>query len=216
MSIRCCGLARRSFIIGSRLWPPAMIRASGPSRSSEAMAPSTLVARSYSNGAGVCNRAPLGSGTAGREALARGPDVLAPLVLLRGAGTDHGRARQRLGAHRGAPVRVQRAGGQAAALDVAQQALAGAGRGDRRLAPEPRERERALDVDLADPRRDDLRALGEGAQPGGGGAGVEAVDEADGVGQPCLLDQQALQQLHSRVELLVDRRDDLVDGRALL
>ena len=54
MSIRCSGLASRSFIIGSRLWPPAMMRASGPWRSSAAIAPSTLVARSYSNGAGVC------------------------------------------------------------------------------------------------------------------------------------------------------------------
>ena len=42
MSIRCSGLASRSFIIGSRLWPPAMIRASGPSRCSDAIAPSTL------------------------------------------------------------------------------------------------------------------------------------------------------------------------------
>ena len=31
MSIRCSGLASRSFIIGSRLWPPAMIRAPEPS-----------------------------------------------------------------------------------------------------------------------------------------------------------------------------------------
>ena len=46
MSTRCSGLASRSFIIGSRLWPPAMTRASGPSRSSDAIAPSTLVARS--------------------------------------------------------------------------------------------------------------------------------------------------------------------------
>ena len=58
MSIRCSGAASRSFIIGSRLCPPAMIRASGPSRSSDAIAPSTLVARSYSNGAGVCNGDP--------------------------------------------------------------------------------------------------------------------------------------------------------------
>ena len=55
MSIRCSGFASRSFIIGSRLWPPAMMRASGPSRWSDAIAPSTLVARSYSNAAGVCN-----------------------------------------------------------------------------------------------------------------------------------------------------------------
>src|SRR5215213_11451947 len=217
MSIRCCGLARRSFIIGSRLWPPAMIRASGPSRSSEAMAPSTLVARSYSNGAGGLQT---GSSrvlrTTGREALAGRPDVLAPLVALGGAGTDHGRARERLGAHRGAPVRVQRARGQAAALDVAQQSLARAGGGDRRLAPEPREREGALGVDLADARGDDLRALGKGAQPSGGGAGVEALHEPDRVAQAGLPDEQALEQIHTRVELLVDRRDDLVDRRALL
>src|SRR3954452_17814013 len=54
MSTRCSGAASRSFIIGSRLWPPAITRASGPSRSSSARASSTLVARSYSNGAGTC------------------------------------------------------------------------------------------------------------------------------------------------------------------
>jgi hypothetical protein len=31
MSMRYSGLASRSFIIGSRLWPPAMMRASSPS-----------------------------------------------------------------------------------------------------------------------------------------------------------------------------------------
>ena len=46
MSMRCSGLASRSFIIGSRLWPPAMMRASGPSLWRASMAPSTLVARS--------------------------------------------------------------------------------------------------------------------------------------------------------------------------
>ncbi len=55
MSIRCSGCARRSFIIGSRLCPPAITRASGPSLASDAIAPSTLVARSYSKDAGVCN-----------------------------------------------------------------------------------------------------------------------------------------------------------------
>ena len=54
MSIRYSGFASRSFIIGSRLCPPAMMRASEPSLCSEAIAPSTLVARSYSNDAGVC------------------------------------------------------------------------------------------------------------------------------------------------------------------
>ena len=57
MSTRCSGFASRSFIIGSRLCPPAMMRASGPSRCSDAIAPSTLVARSYSNGAGRLHQA---------------------------------------------------------------------------------------------------------------------------------------------------------------
>src|SRR4051794_26326101 len=148
MSIRCSGVASRSFIIGSRLWPPAMIRASVPSRWSASMAPSTEVARSYSNGTGVCNAAPRsGSGTAGREPLARQPDVLAPLVLLGGAGTDHGRGRQLLRT-RVPDVGIQGARRQAAALDVAQHALARARGGDRRLAAQPRQRERALGVDL--------------------------------------------------------------------
>src|SRR2546423_3093834 len=56
MSTRCSGVARRSFISGSRLWPPAITRASDPSRASLASASSTLVARSYSNGAGTCMR----------------------------------------------------------------------------------------------------------------------------------------------------------------
>ena len=46
MSIRCAGVASLSFIIGIRLWPPAMIRAPEPTRWSEAITPSTLVARS--------------------------------------------------------------------------------------------------------------------------------------------------------------------------
>src|SRR4051794_36636420 len=58
MSIRNSGAARRSFIIGSRLCPPAITRASGPRRWSSAIASSTLVARSYSNGAGTCTGSP--------------------------------------------------------------------------------------------------------------------------------------------------------------
>ena len=54
MSITRSGWAIRNRIIGIRLWPPAITRASGPSFCSDAIAPSTLVARSYSNGAGVC------------------------------------------------------------------------------------------------------------------------------------------------------------------
>ena len=52
------GRASRSFIIGSRLCPPAITRASGPWRSSSSSAFSTLVARTYSNGAGTCTGTP--------------------------------------------------------------------------------------------------------------------------------------------------------------
>src|SRR5829696_3914151 len=215
MSIRCSGVASRSFIIGSRLWPPAMTRASAPSRWSASTAPSTLVARSYWNGAGVCTVVLSRSGALGREPPARGPDVLAPLVLLGGARPDDRGARQLLRA-RVPDVGVQGSGGEAAALDVAEHARAGARGGDRGLAPEPRERQRPLGVDLADPRRDDLRALREVAQTRRRRAGIQAVDEADGILEPGLLDEQALERRHARVELLVDGAHDVVDRRALL
>ena len=54
MSTRYSGLAMRNFIIGSRLCPPATTIAPSPSRSSNPIAWSTLVARSYSNGPGTC------------------------------------------------------------------------------------------------------------------------------------------------------------------
>jgi hypothetical protein len=59
MSIRYSKFASRSFIMGSRLCPPATSRAVPPSRSINPMAWSTLVARSYSKGAGTCMRTPL-------------------------------------------------------------------------------------------------------------------------------------------------------------
>src|SRR3954452_9254784 len=127
MSIRCSGVDSRSFIIGSKLWPPAMIRASGPSRSRAAIAPSTLVARSYSNGAGVCN-----SGTTDRATLARSPDVLALLVLDRSVGADHRRLRQVLGA-RMANGGIELTRRQAAGLDVAEHLARRTGGGDRGL-----------------------------------------------------------------------------------
>src|SRR6478752_7323838 len=105
MSIRCSGIASRSFIIGRRLWPPAITRASGPSRCSDAMAPSRLVARSYSNAAGVC-KSRLLSGVPRGHALARLADVLTLLVLHRRVRPDHRRAWQALGA-RVADVRVE-------------------------------------------------------------------------------------------------------------
>ena len=60
---------------------------------------------------------------------------------------------------------------QAAALHVAQHRTGRVGRGDRSLAAEPGERERALGVDLGDPRRLDLGALGEVPQAVSGGPG---------------------------------------------
>src|SRR6185295_1042544 len=131
----CVGFASRSFIIGSRLCPPAMMRASGPSFCSDAIAPSTLAARSYSNGAGVCNRAPLVLGRAAGEPLARCPDVFPLLVLLGRVGSDHGRPGQRLGP-RLADLGVELPCGQAAALDVPQRRSGGVPGGDRRLAAE--------------------------------------------------------------------------------
>src|SRR3954451_10210409 len=106
----------------------------------------------------VSARAPLlGSGLLGREPLAGLADVLAPLVLLRSLGADHRRARPLrralLAAGRGPTARRGAAVG-----GVAQRGAARARGGDRRLAAEPRERERAARVDLADPRRHHLGA----------------------------------------------------------
>src|SRR5438876_6612901 len=96
-----------------------MMRASSCAFSA-AIAPVTLVARSYSNGAGVC---------------------ISLLVLA-----DHRRAARPLGG-------VERAGGEAAGGRVAQRRAVRTGGRDRRLAAEPRERQRAARVDLADARR---------------------------------------------------------------
>src|SRR3954454_3957084 len=243
MSISTSGLARRSFIIGSRLWPPAMTRASGPWRWSAAIAPSTLVARSYSNGPGVCTSGPLlvragaaglapavavsvrRPGRAGRgrrlghHAAAAQPaadaGLLARLVPLRRVGPDDRRALETLRA-RLARLGVQEPRRQAAALDVAQQPAARARGGDRRLAAEAGERERALRVDLADPRRADLPALREVPEALGGGARVQALDQPDGVLHTGLLDKQALEQVDARVEVAFDVGDDPGDGGALL
>src|SRR3954468_8256954 len=99
MSMRCSGLASLSFIIGSSECPPAMIRASGPRRWSASIASSTLVARWYSNGAGVCTfvsfgvvgRLGLGDGRA-RAGPAADAGRLARLVLHRRVGADDRRA----------------------------------------------------------------------------------------------------------------------------
>src|SRR6516165_3815938 len=166
MSIRCSGLASRSFIIGSRLWPPAITRASGPSRFSDAIAPSTLLARSYSNGAGVCTVGPF-------------------RVLDGGVRPDHGRARHRLGAL-GTSTWVKRPRRRASVGGVAERGAVRAGGCNRCLASEPRERQRSLRVHLADPRGGDLGAVREVPEPLGGGARVQAVDQADRVLEPGL------------------------------
>ncbi|COW78463.1 Uncharacterised protein [Mycobacterium tuberculosis] len=67
MSTRYSGLAMRSFIIGSRLCPPATTRAPSPNRSNNPMAWSTLVARSYSKGPGTCMRPSVGRPRKGRQ-----------------------------------------------------------------------------------------------------------------------------------------------------
>src|SRR3954451_24256566 len=121
MSTSSEGCASRSFIIGSRLCPPAITRASSLAFN-VAIAPSRLVARSYSNRAGVCI-----------------------FVGDRGVGADDGRAA-------GPVAGVEAARGEAAGARVAQGGAARAGGGDRCFAAEPCERERALGVDLADPR----------------------------------------------------------------
>src|SRR3954464_11501779 len=144
MSTRCDGVARRSFIIGSRLWPPAMTRASGPRRSRAAIAPSTLVARSYSNGAGVCTGAsPLssrGSSTALGEPLPGCADVVALLVLLGRVGADDRGPLEVLG-----PVLTdlgrELSGVEAPVLDRPETRPARRARGrDRGLAAEARQR----------------------------------------------------------------------------
>src|SRR3954452_3390531 len=113
MSTSSEGCASRSFIIGSRLCPPAITRASSLAFN-VAIAPSRLVARSYSNRAGVCI-----------------------FVLDRGVGADDGRATR-------AVAGIEPAGREAAVARVAQRRPARAGRGDRRLAAQPRQRQRAL------------------------------------------------------------------------
>src|SRR5215203_4840449 len=113
-----------------------MSRASSPSRESDAIAPSTLVARSYSNGAGVCTTSLLGRALP--EALADAGG-LARLVLHRRVGADDGRARHALRV-RLAALRVQKARREAGEGRVAHDLPGRARGGDRRLAAEPGER----------------------------------------------------------------------------
>src|SRR4051812_35616086 len=171
MSTRYSGDARRSFIIGSRLCPPAITRAPAPSRPSVAMAPSTVVARSYSNGPGVCTERPF----LGWQ-VATNAGLLGRLVLHRRVSPDHRRARHPLGA-RLADLRIQHPGRQASGGRVAQCRPVRAGSRDRGLASKPRECERALRVDLRDPRRLDVAAALEVAQACRAGPRIETVDQ---------------------------------------
>src|SRR5215207_4033126 len=294
-----------------------MIRASEPSRWSASMAPSTLVARSYSNEAGVCTTSllslpvgavfwvgrvaidltrhggrvlqvrlsflrRLGPPIGGRVGLVAGARVdaalssrltgygrlsedraaeltilrqhlarrvgsselggddalgggfgpralLADLCLIRcgpaallarrvldgRAGADHRRPRQLFGA-RLARLGIERARLEAAALHVPKHRALGARGGDRRLSPEPRERERPLRVHLRDARWLDGLAVGEVAQPLGRGPRIETFDQSDRVRQARLLHEQALEQVDARVEVGVDVLHDVLDGSALL
>src|SRR4051794_865251 len=151
MSIRYSGDARRSFIIGSSEWPPAITRAPAW-LVSDAIAPSRLVARSYSNGPGVCTGRPfvrLGCGAGERAAHA---GRVTRLVLHGSVGPDHGRAQR----SRFARLGIELARRQAGVGDVTdRRAIRALGR-DRRLAPQARKRERALRVDLGDAWRLDV------------------------------------------------------------
>jgi len=61
-----------------------------------------------------------------------------------------------------------------------------------------------------------VRLSGKFLNPAAAAPAYMPVDEADCVCHACLLHEQALEQIDARVELLVDRRHDVVDRRALL
>ena len=163
----------------------------------------------------VSDRSALIDRRGGWKPLARGTDVVPLLVLHRRVGADDRRPGERR-RHRLTDLGIQQSRSEASALDVPQHGTGGVARSDRRLPAEPGERERASRVDLSDARRHDLRALREVPEPRCGGAGIQALDESDRVGDAGLLDEQALEEIDTGVELLVDRRDDPVDRLALL
>ncbi len=218
MSIRCSGLASRSFIIGSRLWPPAMIRASGPSRSSAAIAPSTLVARSYSNGAGVCNRAPLAIRTAWPAS------ACAARRCPRAARTGRARRCRSPASAAASPAPGARTFGyssarrEAAALDVAQhrarpgwRAAIGASRPSRASVSVP------LRVDLADPRRRRRpRSRGSRAGPRRRRPGRGPRRGPIASFMPAFLTSRPSSRSTPASRCRVDRVHDAVDRRALL
>ena len=207
------GFASRSFIIGSRLCPPAMTRASGRaaaatrSRRRRWWRARTRMARASA-------RCSLLSGGSARE-------LLAGCRCRPAARTARARRCR-------SPATRQGLGTRLADLGIEQRAPRGCrprrperrarrvGHCDRGLAAEPGERERALRVDLADARRLDRRAVGEVPEPGCAGAGVEALDEADGVRAGPPSSRAGPRAGRRRRRVGVDVVDDVVHRRALL
>src|SRR5262245_44518521 len=68
MSISSSGRARRSFMSGSRLWPPAISLPTEPWSPSRRTASSTDSARSYANDAGITGATPSAMASFGRPA----------------------------------------------------------------------------------------------------------------------------------------------------
>ena len=217
MSIRCSGLASRSFIIGSRLWPPAMTRASGAEplqRRDRALDAGRALVLEWRGGL----HAWLLSDRRDGQPLAGLADVVALLVLHGGVGADHRRARQRSRAAPGGRSGIEQPRREAAALDVAQHrarpgwpSAIGASRPSRASVSVP------LRVDLADARRRDRRR-----SPGScGGRRRRRPGRGRRRGRrrppcPAFLTSRPSSSVDAGVELRVDVVDDLVDRRALL
>ena len=223
MSIRCSGLARRSFIIGSRLWPPAMIAGVAAvlaERRDRALDAGRALIVEWRWG--LHQRvAPFGSDRVRRprrHPRMRGPPTSASGSYWTGESVpmtgERGSSRRR--AARGRPGTARSVATRCRTTGCAAPGPSGGG-GDRRLASEPRERQRAARVDLADPRRLDLLGLREVAQPAGGGARVEPVDQPDGVASgPAFLTSRPSSASTAASRLRVDVAHDRLDRRGLL
>ncbi len=215
MSIRCSGLREPELHHRQQAVSAGDdARVRSRAAASDAIAPSTLVARSYSNGAGVCIRlAPFASAPPGRHRrLARERGMRGGAEVGVAARTGPARrcrspasAAASPGASGGAPG-TARASRPRCRIDVAQHRALRARGGDRRLAAEPRERQRAARVDLGDPRRRDPLALREVAKPGGGGARIEPVDRPTASVSPAFLTSRPSSASTPASRLRVDRR----------